>query len=79
MVSEAIRQGAATVLVTAQLEFGAVVKVRVVQQAFPPMPEDEDYIDDLFNRVKLTANAFLAKMNVDEILHDHLNHFSGTY
>ena len=31
MASKAIRQGATTTLVAAQLEFGAVVKVRVVQ------------------------------------------------
>ena len=30
MVSKAIRQGAATALVAAQLEFGVVVKVQVV-------------------------------------------------
>ena len=70
---EAIYQGATTALVTAQLEFGAVVKVRVVQQAFPPMPEDEDYIDDLFKNVEPATNIVLAKVNMDEILHDRLD------
>jgi hypothetical protein len=35
--------------------------------------EDEDYIDDLFKRVESAANAVLAKVNVDEILHDRLD------
>jgi hypothetical protein len=52
VASGAVHQGAATALVTTQLEFGTVVKVQVVQQAFPPAPEDEDYIDDLFKRVE---------------------------
>ena len=73
MASEAIRQGAATALVAAQLEFGAVVKVRVVQHAFPLAPEDKDYIDDLFKLVEPAANAILTKANVDEILHDCLH------
>jgi len=74
MASEAIRQGAAMVLVAAQLEFSAMVKVWVVQQAFPPAPEDEDYIDDLFKHVEPAVNAILAKVNMDEILHDCLYH-----
>ena len=72
MASEAIYQGATMALVAAQLQFGAMVKVRVVQHAFPPTPEDEDYIDDLFKRVESAANAILAKVNMDEILHDRL-------
>ena len=47
-----------------------MVKVHVVQQAFPLAPEDEDYINDLFKRVEPAANAILAKVDVDEILHD---------
>ena len=74
MVSKAIHQGAAMALIAAQLEFGVVVKVWVVQQAFPPTPEDEDYIDDLFKHVEPAANTILAKVNMDEILHDHLEH-----
>ena len=74
MAFEVIRQGAARALVAAQLEFGIVVKVRVVQQAFTPAPEDEDYIDDLFKRIEPATNAVLVKVNVDEILHDHLDH-----
>jgi len=74
VVFEVVRQEAATVLVSAQLQFGTVVKVLVVQQAFPPPPDDEDYMDDLFERVKPAANAVFAKMNVDEILHARLDH-----
>ena len=74
MGSEAVHQGATTVLVATQLEFGVVVKVQVVQQAFPPAPKDEDYIDDLCKRVKRVANTVLAKVNVDENLHDLLDH-----
>jgi hypothetical protein len=74
MVSKALRHGAATVLVAAQLEFGAVVKVWVVQQAFPLAPKDKDYIDDLFKCVEPATNAVLAKVKVDEILHDRLDH-----
>ena len=51
-----------------------MVKVMVAQQAFPPAPEDEDYIDDLFKRVKPATNTVLAKVNMDEILHDLLDH-----
>ena len=60
-------------LVAAQLEFGAVVKVRVVQYAFPPAPKDKDYIDDLFKRIEPMTNDILANVNVDENLRDRLN------
>ena len=50
-----------------------MVKVWVEQQAFPPAPEDEDYIDDLFKHIELVANTVLAKVNMDEILHDRLD------
>ena len=60
-------------LVAVQLQFGVVVKVLVVQQAFPPPPDDEDYMDDLFERVEPATNAVLAKANMDEILHAHLD------
>ena len=73
MASEAIHQGAAMVLVATQLEFGAVVNVRVVQQAFSPAQEDEDYIDDLFKLVELATNVVLAKLNMAKILHDRLD------
>ena len=73
MVSEVVRQGVATALVAAQLEFGVVVKVQVVQQAFPPAPKDEDYIDDLFKCIKPAANAILAMVDMDKILHDSLD------
>jgi hypothetical protein len=73
VVSKAVHQGAATVLVTTQLQFGAAVKVLVVQQAFPPPSNDEDYMDDRFERVESAANAVLVKVNVDEILHARLD------
>jgi hypothetical protein len=73
MVSEVDSQGAATALVAAQLQFGTAVKVLVVQQAFPPPPDDEDYMFDLFECVKSVANAVLAKVNMDEVLHAHHN------
>ena len=76
MVSEAIRQGAATTLVVAQLQFGAAVKVLVVQQAFPPPLDDDDYMDDLFEHVESAANAVLAKVNAHDILHTQLDHQS---
>jgi hypothetical protein len=44
-----------------------------LQQAFPPPPDDEDYMDDLFECVEPTANAVLAKVNMDEILHTRLD------
>ena len=50
-----------------------MVKVRVVQQAFPPAPKDEDNIDDLFKHVEPASNAILVKVNVDEILHGRLD------
>ena len=49
------------------------MKVHVVQQAFSLAPEDEDYMDDLFKRVELATNAVLAKVNVDEILHNRID------
>ena len=49
------------------------MKVLVVQQAFPPPPDDEDYMDDMFERVLPATNTVLAKVNVDEILHASLD------
>ena len=73
MVSEAIRQGATTALAAAQLQLGIEMKVLVVHQAFTPVLDDQDFMDDLFARVELATNAVLAKVNVDGILHAHLN------
>ena len=50
------------------------MKVLVVHQAFLPVSDDQDFMDDLFASVEPTANAILAKVNVDEILHDRLDH-----
>jgi hypothetical protein len=73
MVFEAICQGAATALAAAQLQFGVVVKVLVVQQAFLPRLGEEDDMDDLFMSLEPTTNVVLGKVNVDEILHAHLD------
>jgi hypothetical protein len=73
VVSEVVHQGAATALVTAQLQFGATVKVLAVQQAFPLPPDDKDYMDDLLECVEPATNVVLAKVNVDEILHPRLD------
>ena len=71
MVSEDVYQGAATVLAAAQLQFGTEVKILVVHQAFPPVPDAQDFMDDLFASVEPAANVVLAKVNVDGILHAH--------
>jgi hypothetical protein len=77
MVSKAVCQGAA------QLQFGTEVKVLVVHQAFSPVSNDQDFMDDLLASVKPAANVVLAKVNMDEILHAHLGpcsmgHISST-
>ena len=57
MVFEAIRQGVAMVLAAAQLQFGTEVKVLVVHQAFSSVPDDQDFMDDLFTSVEWAANV----------------------
>jgi hypothetical protein len=49
------------------------VKVLVVHQAFLLVPDDQDFMDDLFASVELGDNAVLAKVNVNGILHAHLD------
>jgi hypothetical protein len=49
------------------------VKVLVVHQAFPLVSDDQDFMDDLFASVEPGANAVLVKMNMDGILHAHLD------
>lgn len=73
VVSEGVRQGAATALAAAEIQFGAAMEVRVVDQAFPPEPDDPYDMDDLFESCAPCANAVLAKVNVDEILHARLD------
>jgi hypothetical protein len=41
----------------------------VVERSFPPELDDDDDMDDLFEGLELAANAILAKVNMDEILH----------
>ena len=62
-------KGATTALTAIQLQFGTEVQVLVVHQAFLLVPDDQDFIDDLFVSVELATNIILAKVNVDEILH----------
>jgi hypothetical protein len=49
------------------------VKVLVVHQGFSLVPNDQDFMDDLFTSIEPTANVVLAKVNMDEILHAHLD------
>ena len=72
MVTEAIRQGAAMALVVAQLQIGTAVNVRVAEQGFPPESKDDDIVD-LVKSFELATNTILAKVDVDEILHAHLD------
>ena len=72
MVIKAIRQGAATTLAAAQLQIGAVVNVRVAEQGFL-LESKDDIIIDLVKSFKMAANAVLAKVDVDEVLHARLD------
>ena len=72
VVTEAVRQGATTALAAAQLQIGAVVNVRVAEQGFL-MESKDDIIIDLVKSFKMAANAVLAKVDVDEVLHARLD------
>ena len=63
VVSEAIRQAATTALAAAQLQFGEVVNVWVVEQGFP-LGSDGNEIDDLIESLRPATNDILAKLNV---------------
>ena len=75
MVTKAVRQGAATALAAAQLQIGAVVNVQVAEQGFPSKSKDDDIVD-LVKSFEPAANAILAKVDVDEIVHAHLDPLS---
>ena len=45
----------------------------MVHQAFPLVPNDQDFMDGLFVSVEPAVNAVLAKVNVDGILHAHID------
>ena len=44
----------------------------VVHQAFPLVPDDQDFMDDLFMIIEPATNVILAKVNVDGFKHAHL-------
>ena len=72
MVSKAIHQATAMAQATAQLQFGKVVNVRVVEQGFPSGSDDSE-IDDLIESLRPAANGILAKLNVEQVLHARLD------
>ena len=72
MVSEAICQVAAMALGAAQLQFSEAVNVRVVEKGFLPGSDDNE-IDDLIESLRPAANGILAKLNVEQLLHAHLD------
>ena len=72
VVTEAIHQGAAKALATAQLQIGVAVNVRVVEQGFSAR-SDNNEIDDLIKSLEPAANAILVKLNMEQILHARLD------
>jgi hypothetical protein len=73
VVSEAVRQAVATALAAAQLQFAEGVNVRVVEHGFPSGSDDNE-IDDLINSLWPASIGILAKLNMEQILHAHLEH-----
>jgi hypothetical protein len=55
-------------LAAAQLQIGATVNIRVVEQGFLLESKDDDIID-LVESFEPTTNVVLAKVDMDEILH----------
>jgi hypothetical protein len=55
---------------------GEVVNVRVVEQGFL-LESNDNEIDDLIVSLRPATNGILVKLNMEQILHSHLN--SGTY
>jgi hypothetical protein len=72
VVSEAVRQAATAALAAAQLQFGVAVNVWVVEQGFQP-GLDNNEINDLIESLQPAANGILAKLNMEQILHAHLD------
>jgi hypothetical protein len=72
VVSEAVHQAATTGLAAAQHQFGEAVNVQVVVQGFS-LGSDDNGIDDLIESLRPTANDILVKLNVEQILHAHLD------
>ena len=59
-------------LAAAQLQIGTMVNVGVAEQGFPPRSTYDD-IAYLIESFELVANAVLLKVDVDKILHAHLD------
>ena len=55
-------------LAAAQLQIGAAVNVRVAEHGFPLESKDDDIVD-LVKSSEPAANAIIAKVEVDKILH----------
>jgi hypothetical protein len=72
VVSKTIHQGAATTLATAQLQFGKAMNIQVAAEGFLP-GSDNNEIDDLIESLQPAANSILAKLNVEQLLHAHLD------
>ena len=72
VLSEAVHQAATMALAAAQLQFGEAVNVRVVEQGFPPGSDDNEN-DDLIESLQPATNSILAKLNVEQLLHAHLD------
>ena len=48
------------------------MKVQVVEQGFP-LGSNDNEIDDLIESLRSGANGILAKLNVEQLLHSHLD------
>jgi hypothetical protein len=67
VVSKVIHQAATTALAAAQLQFG-----KVVEKGFA-LGSNHNEIDDLIESLRPAANGILVKLNVEQILHAHLD------
>jgi hypothetical protein len=72
MVTDAVRQGVATVLSAAQLLIGTVMNLGVAEQGFLPRSTDGD-IAYLIESFEPAANTILPEVDMDEILHANLD------
>jgi ribosomal protein S3 len=72
VVSKVIHQAATTALAAAQLQFGKAVNVWVVEKGFV-LGSNHNEIDDLIENLRPAAKGILVKLNVEQILHAHLD------
>ena len=72
MVTEGIRQGAATTLATALLQIGIAVNLGVAEQGFLSCSTDDD-ITYLIESFEPATNIILPKVDMDEILNANLD------